>query len=152
MAIAVSRARDSVKFMLSQPKRTVKEGVPNQPVWISMPQPALRSVDSLPALVQLFVRRVRDTENVIFSIGPEQGQFQASLNITCRNAQQAIGLLADLETLTETLKKGATEKNANPNDLVGILAGGHFRRDDRLVFGNWFIHRGFLESLAGGAL
>ena len=154
LAIAVSPIRSAVKAMMALPKRTAKDGVPNQPIWVSIPQPALQRADIFPSGIQFFIQGLQNTENVTFSVGPKAGEFEASLDVACRSAQDAIQLLAQMETLTEKLRKAESEKSpgANSDDLGGVIARGRFRREDRFVFGKWPLQRGFIESLTGGAL
>ena len=46
----------------------------------------------------------------------------------------------------------AGAQQANPADLSGVLVGGTFRRDDRLVYGQWPIPAAFVKAITEGAL
>jgi hypothetical protein len=152
MAIGVGRYRDTVKRMLALPKRSTAEGFPDQPIWLSLNPSAFKSVDSLPAIAQLFAQSVRQTERVTFAVASQGERFEAALDVNCRNSQDAIQLMAQFETITETLRKAAAEKGTGPAELASVLAGGHFQREDRTIAGRWPIPRAFLESLSGGTL
>jgi hypothetical protein len=154
LAVAVAADRSAVKTLVGLPKRAERDGTPNAPVWISLPPSVLAKTDDFPVVTQLFVKGLQHTENVTLSIGPTGSQLQASLSVNCRNAQDAILLLAQMESITEELRKIQAGKApaSNPLDLASVLARGLFRRDDRFVFGTWPVERGFLDSLTGGAL
>lgn len=152
MAMAVSRNRDAVKTLLAQRKRAAEDGMPNQPIWISMPQPALSRPAAVPSSAQLFAQVVQDAENVVVSVGPDNGRFRAEVDVTCRTAREAIQFVAGFETVTQSLKDTlrASGQVSPAADLRAVLAAGRFQRDDNRVIGIWPIEREFLVSLAGG--
>jgi hypothetical protein len=117
-----------------------------------VPSAALRKLDGLPGGTRLLAKAMEDSENILLSAGPQGTQYEARVEVTCRNDQDAAALGAQLERITSLLRDAiAREKRQpDPNDLSGVLTGGVFEHTGRRVMGRWPIASGFLETLAGG--
>ncbi|MFN3322521.1 MAG: hypothetical protein ACK5AZ_03405 [Bryobacteraceae bacterium] len=127
---------------------------PNEPIWASVPSPVLREKDALPAGTRAFASALSSAERVTFSLGADGARFQAMLQVTCRDREEAASLIAQLEGATSMLRKLIARENQTPNprDLSGVLTAGTFRLDDRFVYGRWPLERAFLEAVAGGEI
>lgn len=124
-----------------------------KPVWVFVPGKAFRSADSLPAGTRLFAKALEDAEDALFWIGPEGTKFEVQIDATCKTEEGAVILRAQLDKVTDVLRKmiQRTGGQPNPADLSGVLTQGTFRREGRRVVGRWPVERAFLESLAGGS-
>jgi hypothetical protein len=82
-------------------------------------------------------------------MGPEQQRYELAMDVTCKTAEEAAILRAQLEGITGLLKKliSRESQTPNPNDLSGILTAGVFQRVDRHVVGKWPVQKSFIESL-----
>ena len=127
--------------------------MPSEPLWALVPVLALKDSDSLPAGTKPYVSALKNTEQVLFTLGPEGDHLLLALHVTCGDAQAASALLVDFENTTNTLRKWIARERQQPNaaDLSGVLVAGSFRRDDRRVYGQWPISRAFVDALAGGS-
>jgi hypothetical protein len=152
MALAVSPdAMAATRLAATASPRPAQE-LPRQPVWLSVPAAALRKLDGLPGGTRVLAKAMEDSESILLSAGPQGAQFEARIEVTCRNDQDAAALGAQLERITALLREAiAREKRQpDPNDLSGVLTGGVFEHTGRRVLGRWPIASGFLETLAGG--
>jgi hypothetical protein len=124
-----------------------------KPVWIYVPGSAFKSADTLPAGTRLFAKALEDAESALVWLGPDGAKLEAQLEATCFTEDSAVVLKAQMEKVTEVLRKMILRagEQPNPRDLSGVLTQGAFRRDGRRVIGRWPIERAFLESLAGGS-
>ncbi len=128
--------------------------VPGRPVWLHVPSAALRKDRDLPAGMRLFVKAMQDTEDVMLSLGREQLSLGAFLDATCRTPEAASVLVTELQGITALLRDLLAKegKTANPRDLSGVLVGGVFQAEGRVVHGRWSVPTEFLEALTGGSL
>jgi hypothetical protein len=155
MALAVSPNDSAVTAVLTRKNqpRTVRS---EQPVWISVPPSVLQQTGSTALLpgTRPFTSALSKAETVTLSIGPQEGRFEAFLEVTCPTPGDAAFLQLQLQEATELLKSliSRENKHPNPDDLSGVLTAGTFGRNDRHVWGKWPIERGFVQALAGGAL
>ena len=126
---------------------------PNQPVWAVVPVAALRKPGLLPAAARPYVSALEKADQAVFTIGLQSDHLQLGLDVTCRDAAAAATLLTNFQNTTDTLRKWIAREHsqANPADLSGVLVGGTFRRDDRLVYGQWPIPEAFLKAISDGA-
>ena len=152
MAMGVSQD-DSAAYQVNRNSGNLNLVAPNQPVWIVVPAVALKNTESLPAGTRAYASALRNAEEIVFSIGPQQDHLELSLKVTAKDDVSASALLVDLENTTNTLRKMMAREHLKPNpaDLSGVLTGGTFRREDRRVLGAWPIPRAFVDSLAGGS-
>jgi hypothetical protein len=127
--------------------------VPDRPVWLYVPSGALRQERDLPAGARLFAQAMRDSEQVMLSLGRVNLGLEASLEATCKTPEAAALLLNQLRGVTALLRDLLAKegKAANPRDLSGVLVGGAFRAEGRVVHGNWAVPADFLEALSGGS-
>ena len=125
--------------------------VPPEPVWVSLPGSAIQSLSRIPEGSRVIARALEPAENVLLTLGPAEQRFVLSLDVTCRTAEDAAVLKAQLEGVTAMLQKMIARENQKPNplDLSGVLTAGTFERRDRHVLGRWPIEVGFINSIAG---
>ncbi|MCE5308797.1 MAG: hypothetical protein LLG20_14255 [Acidobacteriales bacterium] len=128
--------------------------VPDRPAWMHIPSAALRKDRDLPAGARLFVRAMQDSEDVMLSLGRDKLSLSAFLDATCKTPEAASVLVTELQGITALLRDLLTKegKTANPRDLSGVLVGGVFQAEGRVVHGRWTVPTEFLEALAGGSL
>jgi len=124
-----------------------------KPLWIYVPGSAFKSADGMPAGTRLFAQALGDAENALIWIGPDGTKLEAQIDASCKSEESAVILKAQLEKVTDVLRKLILRvgEQPNPRDLSGVLTQGTFRREGRRVIGRWPIERAFLESLAGGS-
>ncbi len=125
----------------------------SKPFWLYIPGSAFKSADRLPPGTRLFAQALGGAESALASIGPEGARLEAQIEATCRTEEDAVILKAQLEKVTDVLRKLILRsgEQPNPRDLSGVLTQGAFRREGRRVIGRWPVERAFLESLAGGS-
>ncbi len=153
MALAVSKS-DSAVLVLQGRGQALKFELPNEPVWSLVPVSALKNASDLPAGPRMFARALTGADRILLTLGPEGGRMELRLDVTCRSADDAKSLAAQLTDATARLRELiARQKQApNPRDLSGILTAGAFDQKDVHVLGRWPIERAFLEALAGSAI
>lgn len=136
--------------------RTEVEGIeePGQPIWISVAGPALQDVPAMPAGARSFMTPLESAEHITMAIGPSDGQLKVAATIRCASDTAASDIVLRLEGATNTLRKMLERENKQPNprDLSGVLHGGTFRRDGRIVHASWPMDKQFIEALAAGAV
>ena len=152
MAMAIS-SDDFAAYQVTRKSGKLSLSPPSEPLWALVPVLALKGSDSLPAGTKPYVSALKNTEEVVFTLGPEGDHLRLALQVTCGDAQAASALLVDFENTTNTLRKWIAREHQQPNpaDLSGVLVAGSFRRDDRRVYGQWPISRAFVDALAGGS-
>jgi hypothetical protein len=127
---------------------------PSRPLWLYVPGAAFRSAggERMPAGTRLFAKALEEAESALLWVGPAGAGLEAQLEASCKSEEAAVMLKAQLETVTDVLRKliSRTGGQPNPADLSGVLTQGTFRREGRRVIGRWPLARAFLESLAGG--
>lgn len=150
MALAVGSDPGSAYFI--KPRKMQMVELPATPVWMTVPGDVLRDYNTAPEGTRVFLRALSTAQNVLLTLGSAGDRFEAGMNVTCKNAEDAAILRAQLEGVTGELRKMiAREKQTpNPGDLSGVLTSGSFQRDQQHVIGKWPIERSFLYSLSGG--
>jgi hypothetical protein len=149
MALAISPDGEAARRISRKGAGAAVMHVPEQPVWAEIPGAVFAGAESLPDGTRVFARALGESERVAFSIGTEAERFALSMEVTCKNAQDAAVLKAQLEGLTVTLKKMIEREGlkANPRDLSGVLTRGSFAREDRKVKARWPVEGAFLDAL-----
>jgi hypothetical protein len=149
MSLAVSKDEYAAGNVRPPKKKTASVDTPPQPIWLAVPASTLKDVEKLPPGTKLFAKALENSERVIFTLGPEAERFELGMDVTCKNAEDAVRLRAQLEGLTTMLSKLISRENQtpNPNDLSGVLTAGVFQRVDRRVVGKWPIQKAFIEGL-----
>lgn len=153
MALAVSRDPWAASVLLSE-RRPAPLGLPPpQPVWLTIPGPALERAEWLPAGTRAFVSPMASAERVTIALRAAEGGYEASLEVRCRSAEQAARIAQHLTEVTETLRRLIRLENKAPNrkDLSGILTGGSFSAQGARVEGRWPIPQEFFQALASGS-
>ncbi len=133
---------------------------PDQPIWLSVTGPALRDVTALPSGARSFVSPLESADNIIVSIGSTQSggskpdHLDVNLSVLCASESAASDLVVQLEGATNMLRRmlDREKQHASPRDLSGLLVAGTFRRDNRRVYGQWPMHREFIEAIASGSV
>ena len=153
MALAVS-TDDFAAYQVARKAGQPAFTPPIQPVWVLVPAMALRDADSLPAGTKPYASALRNAEEILFTLGPQDDHLQVSLNVRCRDAADASALQQDFENNTQTLRKWIAREHEQPNpaDLSGVLVAGTFRHQDRRVYGQWPIPRAFVDAVMGESL
>ena len=152
LALAISQDDFGAYSVMRKPGRAAS-ATPNEPVWMLVPAETLKDTEALPAGTKPFASALQNAEQIVFTLGPDSGNLQLSLQVTCRDAGAATKMLAEFQNTTDTLRKWIAREHqqANPADLSGVLVAGTFRRDDKVVYGKWPIQRAFIDSLTGEA-
>jgi hypothetical protein len=152
MALAIS-SDDSAAYSIARRPGKLALVPPNEPLWMLVPALALKDTDALPAGAKPYASALRNAEQILFTVGPDSGRLQVSLQVTCRDAVTAAKLLVDFQNATDTLRSWIAREHQQPNpaDLTGVLVAGKFRRDDQRVYGEWPIPRALVDSLTGEA-
>jgi hypothetical protein len=124
----------------------------SKPLWLYVPGAAFRSAGGMPAGTLLFAKALEEAESALLWVGPDGARLEAQLEATSKSEEAAVILKAQMEKVTDVLRKLISRSGGQPNpaDLSGVLTQGSFRREGRRVIGRWPIERALLESLAGG--
>lgn len=149
MALAVG-ADDMAAEVLMHPDPAAHPApIPPEPVWISVPAPALKSGQDLPAGTRLFAQGIENAESVLMALGPEKQRFTITLDVRCRSDKDASALAATMQRATTALRETIERERQTPNprDLSGVLALGSFRSEGARVRGRWPVERVFFEEL-----
>ncbi|HWR54776.1 MAG TPA: hypothetical protein VN428_26950 [Bryobacteraceae bacterium] len=152
MGLAVSSDSWAATQLWDHRKHTLR--VPDKPVWGILSSAAWKDTATLPAGARAFALALNGVDRVLFTAGRASDGVELTMNVDCKSAGQAAGVVLRLRETTSTLldlirKEGQTP---NPGDLSGILTSGAFEQRDTEVVGRWPVPRAFLASLAGGAL
>jgi hypothetical protein len=153
LALAVSSDRWAALLISKGPGPRGASDLPVQPVWMLAPAAALQSDGLLPEGTRAYASALRGAERVALTLGAQGDRLAVSLDVTCRNVDQASTLVIQLEQVTETLRTWIAREHLKPNpgDLSGVLTEGTFRREDRHVFGSWPIPKEFVRAISEGA-
>lgn len=148
MALAVS-ADDFAAYQVTRKSGRLALAPPTQPVWVLVPALALQQAEELPAGTKAYASALRDAQQILFGIGPQNDHLLVSLQVECRDAPAAAALEQEFENATDTLRKWIARERQQPNpaDLSGVLVGGAFRHEDRRLYGRWPIPRAFVDAL-----
>jgi hypothetical protein len=148
MGLAISQD-DFAAYQVARNSGKLALTAPAKPVWMLVPALALRDSDSLPAGTKGYASALRNAEQILFSLGPQDDHLQISLNVQCRDANDASTLQKNCENTTDTLRKWIAREHEHPNpaDLSGVLLAGTFRREDRRMFAEWPIPRAFVDAM-----
>lgn len=153
LALAVSSDQWAGLSIANGPGPRGASDLPGEPVWMLAPAAALQSDGLLPEGTRAYASALRGAERVALTLGAQGDRLAVSLDVTCRNVDQASTLVIQLEQLTETLRTWIAREHLKPNpgDLSGVLTAGSFRREDRRVFGSWPIPKEFVRTISDGA-
>ena len=152
LAMAIGRDDFAAYRIARQPGR-VAPAASNQPLWAVVPSAALKDSSLLPDGAKSYAAALQTAEQILLTIGPQGDHLELALEVTCRDAASASVLQVELENATSELRKliAKERQQPNPTDLTAILVAGTFRRDDRLVHGQWPIAKAFVDAVAGGS-
>jgi hypothetical protein len=145
---------DFAAYQVTRQPGTIVISQPKDPVWAIIPASALQSMDTLPAAAKAFLPALQGADQIVLSIGASSGQqLQLGVHVTCQDAGRATALLAQLESITKTLRDVAARQHAKPDpgDFTGVLLAGNFRRDQSHVYGIWPIPKAFVDAIAGAS-
>jgi hypothetical protein len=152
LAMAIS-ADERAAYRIAPRSGKLGTLTPTQPVWALLPVVGMKDSDAVPESAKPYVSALRNTEQVLFTIGGESDRLELTLDATCRDPLTASRLLVDLESATSTLRSWMERerKPLDPADLTAVLLAGSFRREDRRVYGRWPVPRAFVDAIAGGS-
>lgn len=152
MALAIS-TDDLAAYTIGRRPGKLALAPPSQPLWMLVPAVALKNADALPAGTKPYAAALQNAEQILFTVGPDSGNLQMALQVTCRDVPTAAKLLVDFQDATNALRNGMAHEHQQPNpaELSGVLVAGKFHRDDRRVYGEWPIPRALVDSLTGEA-
>lgn len=144
---------DFAAYQVTRQARRPAFAPPNEPVWALIPGARLRNPGALPLGAKPFASALQTADEALFSIGPRNNDLQLRAQVKCSDSRAASALVTQLETATSTLRNWIAREHqrANPADLSGVLVGGTFHREDRLVEGYWPIPRPFLQAITTGS-
>ena len=150
MGLAIS-PDDFAAYQVARKSGKLTLAPPLQPVWVLVPAMALRNADALPAGTKPYASALRNAEEIVFTMGPQDDHLQVALRVQCRDANDASAVQRDFENITDTLRKWIAREHQQPNpaDLSGVLVAGTFRHEDRRLYGQWPISRAFVDALVG---
>jgi hypothetical protein len=151
MGLAVSRDGWAA-YEISRKTGRLPVDPPHQPVWAILTGPMLKNLTSLPSGTGPFTAALENAGEMVFTASEQGGQFELGVKVICQTPDKASLLLNELQMNTDRLRRKFSEehKEANPDDLSGILSAGTFRREEREVIGLWPVRRAFVEAVAGG--
>lgn len=151
LALASSPNANAAREISARTPVTPTYNVPDRPLWLHVPSSVLRRQTDLPAGTRLFTRALESSQRVMFSLGPQAGKFELTMDVTCRTPEDAVVLKNQLEGITKLLQNLIAREKQSPStrDLSGILTSGAFERTSEHVIGRWPIDKAFIDSLGG---
>lgn len=155
MALAVSTDSSAAIRLVNPQNGSVQPiELPGDPFWISVPAGNLKSANRLPPGTGMFASALGSADKILLSLTSHDDQFEARLAVTCRTAEDAGALVAQLQHATSLVRQTIAQENQKPSakDLTGVLTAGVFEQSGRRVLGRWPLAPVFLESLASGNL
>lgn len=149
MAMAVSE--DPLAAAALKPVKTQPPPVSSQPLWVAVPAAVLKDSTRLPSGTKLFAHALEKAESVLFTLGPSGTRLEIGMDATCKTVEDAAVLRAQLESVTDLLKKLIVREKQTPNasDLSGVLTAGKFERQDRHVIAKWPLDPELIDLLGG---
>ncbi len=153
LALAVSRDPYAAGLLADRHPAGEEPPLPLRPVWLTVPGSYLRTSEKLPAGLRLFAKAAGAAPRVLLALDSNRGEVEALLEAECLTEEEAASLAGQLQGLTAVLRDMIARENhtPNPRDLSGVLTGGSFRSDKRLVTGHWPLPKPFLDALAGSS-
>jgi hypothetical protein len=148
MGLVVSADKTAASaFSARSDRRSVP--MPPQPLWVNVPQSALRNAAALSPALQLFAAPLAQADRALFSIGGSESAWFIRLEAQCDSAQKAQTLKGLMEARTSILKRALAREQAQPNpaDLAALIAEGTFALEGAKMTGTWPLHRELLRSL-----
>ncbi len=138
--------------VLRDPRDTGGFEPPAHAAWLTVPEGAVSNSDGLPDGLRAFLGAIRGADRATLSLAPRADAFQAELGVSCKSSQQAAEIRANLDKITDLLRKflARAKQEPNPRDLAGVLSAGRFEQQGTRVHGVWPIEKVFLELLAEG--
>jgi hypothetical protein len=150
IAMAVG-ANDLEATRLTKAGDPVKTPLPSAPVWLSVPGAELRKQGALPPRLRLMLSTLANADRIVVALGPSAQGIEAHLEANCRTADEAKILASQLRVATTALKEAVgKDKEAQNDELIGMLAAGSFDQTGVKVTGNWPVKKGLLDALTAG--
>lgn len=159
MGLALSRNR-AAAAVLRSPAHSVREPLPDRPVWARISQSVLMNPGRLPVALRIFAISLESANPVVLSIAPadkrsedpkagHREEFKLELDAQCGSAAMADTIRNQLELDTKMLSLELTREHVRPStaDLTGLLTAGAFQVVDKRVTATWPIHKELLQSL-----
>jgi hypothetical protein len=153
MGMAVSQDETAARHLQDNQSRPDTE-VPEAPVWLWVPGPALKSHEQLPTGTHMFASALERTERLTLALVPDGNRFLIKLDARCRSDEDAITLTSELSATTSRLRQmlDLEHHTPNPADLTGVLSSGSFQSTGSRVSGQWRIERAFVDKALGEGL
>jgi len=151
MALAVSQD-ESAALRMNDVASGPDPETPNAPIWLSLPQSALRSRGNLPSGTQMFARVLEKAQGATLWVAPDGKEFAALLNARCASVNDAVEVASDLTKATMLMRRMIESEHQTPNpaDFSGPLTAGTFHNEGSRVVGKWPIQRVLVENLFSG--
>jgi hypothetical protein len=149
LAIASSPNPNAARDITARTPGKLPYEAPDRPLWLYVPSSVLQRQTALPAGTRLFTRALESSQQVMFSLGPQAGKFELTMDVTCRTPEDAVVLKNQLEGITKLLQSLIAREKQTPStrDLSGVLTSGAFERTSEHVIGRWTIDKSFIDSL-----
>jgi len=153
LALAVSRDPYAATLLMERHPAGDEPPLPPRPVWLTVPGSYLRTSENLPPGLRVFAKAAAAAQRVVLALDSNRGEVEASLEAECLTEDGAASLAGQLQGLTAVLRDMIARENhtPNPRDLSGVLTGGSFQSNKRIVTGRWPLPRPFLDALAGSS-
>ena len=119
MGLAVSQD-DFAAYQVARKSGKLTLAPPLQPVWLLVPALALRDADALPAGTKPYASALRNAEEILFTLGPQDDHLQVSINVQCRDANDASSFAEGLRKYygyaSQMDRAGASEPEFNGSE------------------------------------
>jgi hypothetical protein len=137
---------------LRPPGRRLQQVPPADPIWVSVAPSILKDPTGLPKPLQIFALSLQPAESVILSAGHAEHNneaFTVQLEATFPDAASADTTCKQVQIQTRVLKLELARANRQPDpaDLTGLLAGGTCQVGNTRIFGTWPVRKELLKAL-----
>jgi hypothetical protein len=128
--------------------------IPRAPIWLWIPNSALKSGDNFPSGTRSFTRSIEYADHVILTFGVDEGRFVARMEVQCVTEGEAAEVVSQLKQATASLRQMIERENLlpNPADLSGVLASGTFSTQGLRAIGHWWVEDAFIENVWSGGV
>ena len=152
IALAVSASQEA--SLLTTRAGGPDPEIPRAPIWLWIPNSALKSGYNLPSGTRSFTRSIEYADHVILTLGVEEGRFAAKMEVQCVTEFEAAEVVSQLKQATDTLRQMIGRENLlpNPADLSGVLASGTFSTQGLRAVGHWWIEDAFVDNVWSGGV
>jgi len=123
---------------------------PSAALWLNLPGRELRPGAGWPPGVSALLSALEGADRALLQATVQGSGLAIQLEAPCASQGKAAEIAARLVESTGTLKKllARENKQPDPRNLSGVLAGGVFRSEGSVVRGSWPVSQEFLDALA----